>query len=326
MNPPLHPLAVALSLAIHAGALGGAFLLADGGGGDAPLPLAVVEIALVPAAAFVSGDEPKGAPRAPAGFLAREASPTARGAFQPHSGTPRAASIEAADSASETKPESTLLESPRSEREEAPRSGGDAPVGEEADGAPPLPETPATGISAIGAVAEKAPAQPSTAVRAPSPKPSPVSGSGPDPEMGRGGAQRQSEAAGKPSAPSTASRSDATGSEVALLAPPSAAVAGALALEGPRVTAASLANVRPKYPKSARQAGIEGRVVLRVTVAASGSSEAVVVEESSGHALLDRSALAAVRRWRFLPATRGGVFVAGEIAIPILFRLEGGKP
>jgi protein TonB len=67
-------------------------------------------------------------------------------------------------------------------------------------------------------------------------------------------------------------------------------------------------------------------VVLRVRVTAEGVGEAVVVEESSGHALLDRSALSAVRRWRFLSATRGGVAVAGEIAIPILFRLDDGKP
>jgi protein TonB len=283
MRPPLQPLAFVLSLALHAGALGGVVLLA---GDDPPLPLAVVDIDLVPAAVFVAGDEPDGAPRAPVGSLIREPSPSARGAFKPRSGRPRAASTEVAAAA------------PLSETVKSSRSG-----------APPQ-------LAAASPRAQRA-------IPAPGPRPD----SGLESQAGRAAARRRNEASRKPSAASAASRTDSTGSEVALLAPPSAAAAGgALAPEGPRVTAASLANIRPRYPESARRAGIEGRVVLRVTVTAGGSSEAVVVEQSSGHALLDRSALAAVRRWRFLPARRGGIVVSSEIAIPILFRLEDGKP
>jgi protein TonB len=53
--------------------------------------------------------------------------------------------------------------------------------------------------------------------------------------------------------------------------------------------------------------GAEGTVALRVFVLADGTVGTVEVITSSGSAVLDRTAVQAVRRWRFAPATRDGV-------------------
>ncbi|TMI84527.1 MAG: energy transducer TonB [Bacillati bacterium ANGP1] len=53
--------------------------------------------------------------------------------------------------------------------------------------------------------------------------------------------------------------------------------------------------------------GVEGTVGVRALVLADGTVARVDVSDSSGSAVLDRAAAEAVRRWRFLPATRDGV-------------------
>lgn len=83
-----------------------------------------------------------------------------------------------------------------------------------------------------------------------------------------------------------------------------------------------LANPAPLYPRSARLAGQEGRVVLRVQVAANGSVASLHVVESSGTDALDASAVRAVRDWRFRPATRAGHPVAAVVEVPVTFRLR----
>jgi len=83
----------------------------------------------------------------------------------------------------------------------------------------------------------------------------------------------------------------------------------------------SAGNPRPRYPKSARRRGIEGRVVLVVRVGSDGTPSSVKVGTSSGHDSLDRAALEAVENWRFQPATRAGVPVPGTVEVPITFRL-----
>lgn len=81
-------------------------------------------------------------------------------------------------------------------------------------------------------------------------------------------------------------------------------------------------NPPPRYPYGARRNGIEGRVVLLVEVPPDGIGGTVVVKASSGHAILDEAAVAAVRRWRFRPASRDGQPVASLIELPIRFRLR----
>jgi protein TonB len=77
-------------------------------------------------------------------------------------------------------------------------------------------------------------------------------------------------------------------------------------------------NPQPRYPSLARRRGEEGRVLLRLTVNATGQVEAVSVARSSGYELLDQEAQRTVARWRFQsPPTERMV-----AQIPITFRLR----
>ncbi|MBR8272770.1 energy transducer TonB [Burkholderia cenocepacia] len=85
--------------------------------------------------------------------------------------------------------------------------------------------------------------------------------------------------------------------------------------------AAYLRNPAPDYPAFAQDQGWEGRVVLRVHVLASGTPDSVEVRTSSGRRLLDSAAVAAVKRWTFVPAKRGDEAVDGWVNVPIDFKL-----
>ena len=60
--------------------------------------------------------------------------------------------------------------------------------------------------------------------------------------------------------------------------------------------------MQPKYTSSARSAGIEGVVGVKMLVNASGKVTEAIVVRSSGNAALDEAAVAAVYKWRFTPA------------------------
>jgi protein TonB len=49
------------------------------------------------------------------------------------------------------------------------------------------------------------------------------------------------------------------------------------------------------------------------------------LEQSSGHAILDASAMNTVRRWRFKPAQQAGASVSQTIRIPIDFTLQDSR-
>jgi protein TonB len=78
---------------------------------------------------------------------------------------------------------------------------------------------------------------------------------------------------------------------------------------------------RPDYPDNARRQNREGRVLLRVLVDDQGRSRQVEVHSSSGSDALDRSAVEAIKRWRFHPAHYGDQPVESWLRIPIEFRL-----
>lgn len=78
----------------------------------------------------------------------------------------------------------------------------------------------------------------------------------------------------------------------------------------------------PEYPRLAVRRGYEGTVLLRVHILHDGRVEAVEIEESSGHHILDRAARKAVRTWRFTPARRGERPVASWALVPITFKLD----
>jgi protein TonB len=89
-----------------------------------------------------------------------------------------------------------------------------------------------------------------------------------------------------------------------------------------RFDANYLDNPKPTYPSISRRIGEHGRVLLRVHVAADGSATEVQLHTSSGHARLDDSALATVRRWKFVPARLGQEAVAAWVLVPIAFTLK----
>ncbi len=73
-----------------------------------------------------------------------------------------------------------------------------------------------------------------------------------------------------------------------------------------------LARPEIEYTQAARAAGVEGRLVLRLTVAADGTvAKADVV--SSVDAALDAAALATVEKWRFKPSMRCGKPIFGGV-------------
>lgn len=89
------------------------------------------------------------------------------------------------------------------------------------------------------------------------------------------------------------------------------------------VQAAYLRNPKPDYPRIALRRGWEGVVVLQIDLDKNGEPQRVEIADSSGHQVLDKAAQAAVRRWRFNPATRDGEAVAARgVRVPIQFQLD----
>jgi protein TonB len=103
--------------------------------------------------------------------------------------------------------------------------------------------------------------------------------------------------------------------------PQSAAAPGAAAYVPPRSNAAYLNNPKPAYPPLARRRHMEGTVILWVEVGADGRPLSVTVKRGSRFAILDKAAVDAVRRWRFVPAKRFGRAVSSAVEVPIRFRL-----
>lgn len=80
-------------------------------------------------------------------------------------------------------------------------------------------------------------------------------------------------------------------------------------------------NAPPEYPLLAEQLRLEGEVLLRLRIGADGAVKEVSVLRSSGHDILDRAAVEAVRRWKGQPAMRRGKPVESVKRLPLGFRL-----
>ncbi len=81
-------------------------------------------------------------------------------------------------------------------------------------------------------------------------------------------------------------------------------------------------NEQPHYPVMAKRRGYQGEVVLHVLVDSRGIVSQIEIKATSGHGILDKTALATVKRWQFFPATIGGKPVAMWVDVPIDFRLQ----
>ena len=79
-------------------------------------------------------------------------------------------------------------------------------------------------------------------------------------------------------------------------------------------------DVRPIYPDIARQARVEGTVVMEAVLDTSGRVTQLRIIQSVP--LLDQAAMNAVRQWRYTPSTYGGHPVSVLMTITIRFTLQ----
>jgi len=77
----------------------------------------------------------------------------------------------------------------------------------------------------------------------------------------------------------------------------------------------------PEYPAEAREAGMEGVVIIRALVDTDGKIGQVKIAKSSGYKLLDSSAVEASKRAIFTPAYKNGKSVQCWVTIPYKFTL-----
>lgn len=80
-----------------------------------------------------------------------------------------------------------------------------------------------------------------------------------------------------------------------------------------------LTKVDPIYPPPARQARIQGTVILKVVINKSGNVENMQL--FSGHPMLAPAALDAVRQWKYKPYLLNGEPVEVETRVSVNFRL-----
>ncbi len=83
-----------------------------------------------------------------------------------------------------------------------------------------------------------------------------------------------------------------------------------------------LSPIRPKYPEIAKEAGIEGTIVIQVLVGADGLVKDTQILKGIPNTGLDEAATEAVKDIKFKPAEKDGVPQEVWISIPINFKLN----
>lgn len=81
-------------------------------------------------------------------------------------------------------------------------------------------------------------------------------------------------------------------------------------------------NSPPEYPAIARVRGYEGIVLVSVQILPDGRVGDVKIRKSSGYSILDRSAVEAVKPWKFEPAKKAGNPFTAWVELPIRFILR----
>jgi protein TonB len=80
--------------------------------------------------------------------------------------------------------------------------------------------------------------------------------------------------------------------------------------------------VQPAYPPLARQARIQGQVLLQAEISKDGNIQNLRL--ISGHPMLAPAAIEAVKQWRYKPYYLNGEPVEVETQITVIFSLSGG--
>lgn len=79
--------------------------------------------------------------------------------------------------------------------------------------------------------------------------------------------------------------------------------------------------VKPTYPKNARRAQKEGKVVLIATIGLDGIPKNIVATTKLGFGF-EEAAIAALKRTRYIPAKKNGKEIEFTVKIPFEFKLE----
>jgi len=90
---------------------------------------------------------------------------------------------------------------------------------------------------------------------------------------------------------------------------------------GASVAPAFLQKVMPIYPMMARRLGMEGKVVLKLTIDEKGVLREIEVVEKAGYGFTE-AAVEAVKKSIFLPAKKDGKPIASKALLPITFQLK----
>ena len=80
--------------------------------------------------------------------------------------------------------------------------------------------------------------------------------------------------------------------------------------------------IRPAYPETAQEAGIEGVVVVQAFIDKKGRVKETIIIKGIPNTGLDEAAIEAIRKTRFRPAKQKNKKVGVWISIPINFRLR----
>ncbi len=83
-----------------------------------------------------------------------------------------------------------------------------------------------------------------------------------------------------------------------------------------------LSPIRPTYPTTAREAKIEGTVIVQCFINEQGKVEDVKVLRGIPGSGIDEASVEAIKKARFSPAMLNGKPVGVWISIPVHFRLE----
>jgi TonB family protein len=75
------------------------------------------------------------------------------------------------------------------------------------------------------------------------------------------------------------------------------------------------------YPAAAKREGVEGEVMLMLTIDPKGNVRRVEVSKGV-RADLDAAAVESAKAWTFTPAKKNGVPVPATVAVPVRFRLD----
>jgi TonB family protein len=81
-------------------------------------------------------------------------------------------------------------------------------------------------------------------------------------------------------------------------------------------------NAPPVYPEIARVRGYEGVVLVFAEILPDGRVGKIKIRKSSGYAILDQSAIKAVKPWKFEPAKKSGSPFTAWVELPIKFILN----